>query len=316
MSAEIITYGLHGVSVQESSLLKSMIERTVRRLGQPVIYTPIEFAQIVFFDGPPPELNSPGSRLIQLARDNGARQSANTLRMPPHVTDILEIFGRFTQETSHALTDCGLAKQLTGTLYNLFRHRGSPHALVNDAGSGLMLFPENRQFSWLGEDANKPIADFFQPHGLSGLSLRALNNDQIDAVANRQGIERMFWHVGLAHAKCGLLPWVPVDNILRMRVWPYLAAQGPATSIKLATLLRAQPRSFSALVADAGIPEADVTAFVNAALLCGFVAGEIPVDTNMALSRSKGSNNAHRPVRGAGVSGLLDAIRGALRMRS
>lgn len=315
MSAEIITYSLHGVSVQEGSLLKSMIERTVRRLGQPVIYAPIEFAQIVFFDGAPPESSSPGSRLIQLARDNEAHQSTGTLRMPPRVTDILELFSRFTRETAHALTGCSLVKQLTGALYNLFRHRGAPHALVNDAGSGLMLFPEDRQFSWLGDDANIPIADLFQPHGLSGLSLRALNDDHINLIANRQGIERVFWHVGLAHAKCGLLPWVPVDNILRLRVWPYLVAQGPAASIKLATLLRAQPRSFSALVADAGIPEVDVTAFVNAALLCGFLAEETPVDTNIASSRSTGINSSPRPVRGAGVSGLLDAIRDALRMR-
>jgi len=316
MVGEAITYSLRGVDEKEEFLLNSMIERIARRLDRPVMCGPIESAHIIFFDGPTPERHKPSSRLVRLIRNGDAQRALGTVRIPPHVTELQSVFSDFLGEKSHAQTDCSLVKRLAGSIYDLCKLRGDPHALVDGAGRGLILYPGERQFSWSGQEEDMPIADFFRPRGLLDFNLRPLADGAPSEIGARRGIEPVLWHMGLAHAQCGLLSWVSADNILKLRVWPYLATQGPRASTRLATLLRAQPRSVTALVATADVPEQDVIAFVNAALLCGFLAGETRSDARVAPSPPIAQEDMAMPVRAAAFSGVFGAIRNALRMRT
>ncbi len=300
----------------EKVLLQSMIERISRRLPAPVARVPAPDAQLVFFDDAAPRPDGITGRLVRVVRDADAQRFSGGLRMPPHVTDLLDIFTDFFEGEASARTRCGVMKSLVRSLHDLFQTRGAPHALVDENGASLVLYPADRQFSWSGPDDKPPLPELFQSHRLPGLDLRPLAASANQPDRERHGIEPLFWHIGLAHARCGLLPWVGRDDPLKMRAWPYLAAQGPATAARLATALRARPQSVAALADAARVPEADAVAFANAALLCGFVVTAMPTDAHAPRRQTDIHSTGAGALGATRLPRILGAIRSALRMRA
>ncbi len=316
MAGNGVTYGFHGVAEAEQAILRSMIERICRRLPGPAVHAPASVAQLVFFEGRPPLLDAPRVRLVRLAKDVDAQGRRDSLRMPPHVTDLIELFTDLVTEEARPQGHCGLMNTLVRSLYELFQGGGAPHALIDGDGGGLVLYPADRQFAWSGREDTEPLAALFRSHRLRGLSLRPLDGPGVEEGRQRRGIEPLFWHMGLAHAPCGLLPWVRRDDLLKMRAWPYLTGQGPATATRLAAVLRAKPRSVGALADAARVPEADAVAFANAALLCGFVTHARPDGAEAMPSGPRLREAGAGPARAAGLPGILGAIRDALRIRA
>lgn len=312
----VVTYGFHGVSDTEELLLQSMIERISRSLPGPVARAPARDAQLVFFDGPAPHPDKAERRLVRMVRDPAVPRFSGGLRMPPHVTDLLDIFTEFVEQGAYAQTRCTAMRSLVRSLHDLFRTRGTPHALIDEDGASLVLYPADRQFSWSDSEGQRTLPEFFQSHRLPGLDLRPWDVSELREGQKRRGIEPLFWHMGLAHARCGLLPWVGHDDPLKMRAWPYLTAQGPATATRLATVLRTRPQSVAALADAARVSETDAVAFANAALLCGFVVTTAPTDTP-ALAHRPSTPDANLTALGtAQRPGILGAIRNALGIRS
>ena len=312
----VVTYGFHGVTDTEKVLLQSMIERISRSLPGPVAQVPARDAQLVFFDGPAPHPDKTERRLVRVVRDPGARRFSGGLRMPPHVTDLLDIFTEFVEQGAYAQTRCTAMRSLVRSLHDLFRTRGAPHALIDKDGTSLVLYPADRQFSWSDSENTRALPEFFQSHRLPGLDLRPWDASEPGEGRERRGIEPLFWHMGLAHARCGLLPWVGRDDPLKMRAWPYLTGQGPATATRLATVLRTRPQSVAALADAACVPETDAVAFANAALLCGFVVTAKSTDTQALAHRPSAPDADLRALGTARRPGILGAIRNALGIRS
>ncbi|MHB1512847.1 MAG: hypothetical protein ACYCTF_08760 [Acidiferrobacter sp.] len=315
LTKNVVTYGFHGISDTEKVLLQTMIERISRRLPGPVAHAPAHDAQIVFFDGSAPNLDGTTGRLVPVVRDAGTQRSSVGLRMPPHVTDLLDIFTDFVQQKTYAQTGCGVMRSLARSLHELFRTRGTPHALIDKDGTSLTLYPADRQFSWSGPAGTLALSEFFQSHRLPGLDLRPLGPSEPGEGRERRGIEPLLWHMGLAHAHCGLLPWVGRDDLLKMRAWPYLTGQGPATATRLATVLRTRPHSVANLADIARVPETEAVAFANAALLSGFVVTAMPTDARVAPRPPRireAEPGAPAPAR---LLGVLGAIRSALGIR-
>ncbi len=312
-----LTYGFHGVAEAEQALLQGMIRRISRRLPGPVTHVSTHHAQLVFLDDAAPPLIGSDARLVRLVRNPEGRQSPGALRMPPHVTELLDIFSGSFGGGSHERVRCGAMQSLVRSLHDLFRTRDTPQALLEGDGASLILYPSDRQFSWAGTQHNKQLlSEIFGAQRPPRLDLRALGAQELDACGERHGIEPLLWHMGLAHAHCGLLPWVGRDDVLRMRAWPYLAGQGPAAAMRLATTLRARPRSVAGLADAACVPETDAVAFANAALLCGFVVAVAPTDP-LALPGGRKPEDAPMKVSGfARLPGILGAIRDALGVRS
>ncbi|WP_297386217.1 hypothetical protein [Acidiferrobacter sp.] len=308
----VVTYGFHGMADSENVLLQSMIERISRRLPAPVARVPARDAQLVFFDDAAPRPDGITGRLVRVVRDMDAQRFSGGLRMPPHVTDLLDIFAEFVEQETYAETGCGVMKSLVRSLHDLFQAGGAPHALVDGDGAGLILYPADRQFSWSGPDDERLLPEWFQSHRLRGLDLRPWAASTNQQHRKRRGIEPVFWHMGLAHARCGLLPWVGRDDALKMRAWPYLAGQGPAGAIRLATALRARPQNVAALADAARVPEAEAVAFANAALLCGFVVPAIPTETYAERGEANTRGADPGPVDATRWPRLLGAIRSAL----
>ncbi len=315
ITGDTVTYGFHGVAETEAALLGSMIARLARRLPGPVTQAPAHEAQIVFFEGSAPPLEGPCVRSVRLVRNPGTQQLPDSLPMPPHITNVLAIFTDVLRSEVHAKGQCQVMKSLVRALHDLFQTRGAPHALVGKDGANLILYPADRQFSWSGSPGGQPLSEVFQSHRITGLGLHPLGAEGPQEDRERRGIEPLLWHAGLAHARCGLVPWVGHDPLLKMRVWPYLTGQGPATATRLATLLRARPHTVSALADAAGVGEVEAVAFANAALLCGFVtsappaAGEAGSDRPMPIMDAAAS-------RGGRLPGIFGAIRHALGMRA
>ncbi|WP_145960753.1 hypothetical protein [Acidiferrobacter sp. SPIII_3] len=308
----VVTYGFHGVTDIEKVLLQAMIERISRDLPGPVAHVPAHDAQLVFFDDPAPRLDGGRGRLVRMVRDASAQRFSGGLRMPPHVTDLLDIFTDFIQREAYAHTQCGVMKSLVCALHELFQTRGAPHALVDEDGASLVLYPADRQFSWSGSGDKPALSELFQSHRLPGLGLRPWGTSEPGDDRERRSIEPLFWHMGLAHARCGLVPWVGRDDLLKMRAWPYLAGQGPATATRLATALRARPRSVAALADAARVPETDAVAFANAALLCGFVVTATPTDAQAPQRQPPIRDTGAQALGAARLPRILGAIRNAL----
>ncbi len=318
LTKRAVTYGFHGVTETESALLQGMIGRIARRLPGPVAHVSAHEAQLVFSDGSAPALEGTCAQLVRLVRDAEAREFPGSLRMPPHVTDVFELFTDFIKRDADERARCGVMRSLIRSLHDLFRTRGAPHALVDgdEEGARLILYPADRQFSWAGAQGSRPLSEMFQSQRIPRLGLRPWDAAEPGARGKRHGIEPLFWHMGLAHGRCGLLPWVGRDDVLRMRAWPYLAGQGPGAALRLATVLRARPRSVAGLAEAARVPETDAVAFANAALLCGFVVSAAAADAQGLVPAPE--------VRSAGMKvpgferlpGILGAIRDVLGMRS
>ena len=296
----------------ETVFLQSMIERISRRLPAPVARVAARDARLVFLDDAAPRPDEITGRLVRVVRDADAQRFSGGLRMPPHVTDLLDIFAEFVGQETYAETQCGVMKSLVRSLHDLFRTGGAPHALIDGDGAGLFLYPADRQFSWSGPDDERPLPEWFHSHRLPGLDLRPLAASTNPQDRKRHGIELLFWHMGLAHARCGLLPWIGRDDPLKMRAWPYLAAQGPATAAQLATALRARPQSVAALADAARVPESDAVAFANAALLCGFVVTAMPTDAHAPQRQTDIRNTGAGALGATRLPRILGAIRSAL----
>ncbi len=307
MGNDAITYCVHAVSVRECALLTTMIDRVSRRIGRPIRYAPAAVAQIVFFEGRRPA-GSRGTVFVQLTRDSGREPGPGTLPMPPHMTHMLELFAGAARDRGIAL-GCGPATDTVRAVCDLFQKAGPPHALVNETDDGLLLFPGARQFARFGRNADETAAQFFQSEPLQDLRLKRMDDAALALAGDRQSAEPALWYMGMAHARCGLFPWVSIDSLLRMRAWPYLAAGSPALE-KIAALLRVRPHSASALVSEAGMAADDVIAFVNAALSCGFITLADPAYDAGADSPPY----APRPAKGShgALPVMLNAIRKAL----
>ena len=247
-----------------------------------------------------------------MVRDPAVPRFSGGLRMPPHVTDLLDIFTEFVEQGAYAQTRCTAMRSLVRSLHDLFRTRGTPHALIDEDGASLVLYPADRQFSWSDSEGQRTLPEFFQSHRLPGLDLRPWDVSELREGQKRRGIEPLFWHMGLAHARCGLVPWVGRDDLLKMRAWPYLAGQGPATATRLATALRARPRSVAALADAACVPETDAVAFANAALLCGFVVTATPTDAHAPQRQPHVRDTGAQALGAARLPRILGAIRNAL----
>lgn len=316
LTKSVVTYGFHGVTDTEKALLQAMIERISRDLPGPVAHVPAQDAQLVFFDGPAPRLDGTCGRLVRMVRDANTQRFSGGLRMPPHVTDLLDIFTDFVQQEAYAHTQCGAMKSLVRSLHELFQTRGAPHALVDENGAGLVLYPADRQFSWSGPGDKPALSELFQSHRLPGLGLRPWDASEPGEDRERRSIEPLLWHMGLAHARCGLVPWVGHDDLLKMRAWPYLAGQGPATATRLATALRARPRSVAALADAARAPKTEAVAFANAALLCGFVVTVRPTEAHTPGRQAPLRDRGAGALGAARLPGILGAIRNALGIRT
>ncbi len=306
MSA-IQTFSLHGVSARDGLLLKAMIERAAHRLGRSLVYVLADAAQLVFYAGLAPERRLADAHLVKLV-DDTAGSLDRALRMPPRATELLELMeALLNRHTVNSSSDA--IGQIVRRVYELVGQDRPPYVISDIAGQGLVIFPAERRFAWIGEPQDR-LGEALSSRRLSRMTLTPYFEAQYPTLGERRSIEPVLWHLGIAYGELGLLPWIPTDGTLRLRVWPYLVAQAPRSFMKMATALRSKPQSLQSLRSNTDASEADAVSFVNATALCGFLIAETQGHAGARLGTVLG-----RQSRG-GFGRMLGAIRGALGMRS
>lgn len=256
------SYAIHGLSVRDNLLLKSMIACAAQRAKRRWVAETVEAANCVFVQGEPPGVVGANAQILKLPLD-GATSPNGVKLCPSSVSAIWALLNEVNQRSGsthwHGLI-AKIQQKLDGA---------EEFVLLDSQHSGWILYPAQRQYAAFSVVEYAPRVLLETESGQWRLEPKAPESRH-----PRRALEVLMWYLGLASGGEGVLSSIGVDRPLRLRSWPYLLARAPREFSQFATLLREAPRSALELQAISAAPMASVSAFVNACALCGFL---IPV---------------------------------------
>ena len=128
--------------------------------------------------------------------------------------------------------------------------------------------------TWFGPTPLKPIAAYFEG------TVASSDFDPMDAEAwvretasagTPQPLSRLRWFGGLLAGGGTLLPGLDPQARFQLHKWPQTEREYPR-HFRIATQMMKGPATVAEIAQASGVPEPDVTDFVNASLVTGFVA--------------------------------------------
>ena len=160
-------------------------------------------------------------------------------------------------------------------------------------GVALLIDADQRQYH--GPAALKPLAPHVSGELVAADLAPATDWDaQVAALGQPQPLSRLLWFGGLLAGKGQLMPGFDPQARYQMLKWPQTEREYPK-HFRIATAMMKGPATLAEIAAASGVPEADVTDFVNASLATGFADIEHQPEPEIEAPKS---------------SGLFDRLRG------
>ncbi len=295
MTTHARSFAFHGLPVRDKLLMKSMIQRA--NVNSEHVWVPdiMESADCVFLQGEPPGgMRASAEPVCLRSGDSG---TSTAIPCPTRVSEFRTLLTGIDRRLG-----CNHWHPLIENIQLLLKN-GKEFALLDVSGYGWMLHPAERQYSAFGlsERGPRELMEEESSHWHLGNAVSSNRHP-------RRALEVLLWFLGMASGSEGVLPSIGADRPLRMRAWPYLLARAPRQFSQFAALLREGPRSAIELQVTSNAPMAEVAAFVNACVLCGFLT---PVVETVAVGHAaRIEQSSARPAQR--FTRFLGAIRGAL----
>jgi len=153
---------------------------------------------------------------------------------------------------------------------------------------GTTLLIDNTARRYHGPAALKPLTPHVSDDLVAGDFVETAEWDaQASALGEAQPLTRLVWFGGLLSGHGTLMPGFDPQARYQMLKWPQTEREYPK-HFRIATAMMKGPATLAEIAEASGVPEPDVTDFVNASLATGFADVERPPEPEPEAPKSSG----------------------------